>query len=175
MSRAAHLLHLAKRFATSLLPVGPSAADAAWADGLLGPGERAIWASLSPQDRRHAAGVARRVEADLGPAATRPVLAAALLHDCGKAASGLGTFRRSVATVAAAALGRDRAVAWQDRGGPLGRIGAYLDHPRIGAELLAGAGADPLTVAWAAEHHLPERAWTLDRRIGRALKAADDD
>jgi hypothetical protein len=30
-------------------------------------------------------------------------------------------------------------------------------------------------VAWAAEHHLSERQWTVDPVIARALHAADDD
>jgi len=37
------------------------------------------------------------------------------------------------------------------------------------------AGSAPLTVAWAAEHHLPPEDWTVPATIGRALKDADDD
>ena len=54
---------------------------------------------MSRADRRHAAGVARRVEVALGDEATRPVLAAALLHDVGKTESGLGTYGRVIATI----------------------------------------------------------------------------
>ena len=48
-------------------------------------------------------------------------------------------------------------------------------HPDLGADLLQLAGSDPLTVAWAREHHLPEPEWTVPTPIGRALKDADDD
>jgi hypothetical protein len=53
--------------------------------------------------------------------------------------------------------------------------GRYVTHDRIGASLLLHAGSDPLTVAWAREHHQPETAWTVDRRTADALKAADGD
>ena len=47
--------------------------------------------------------------------------------------------------------------------------------PELGADLLGMAGSAPLTVAWAAEHHLPADQWTVPVHIGEALKAADDD
>ncbi len=55
------------------------------------------------------------------------------------------------------------------------RIGLYLRHDRVGAELLSEAGSDPLTVAWAGEHHRPPERWSVDARLGAALKLADDD
>src|SRR3546814_20809012 len=72
------------------------------------PGEAALWARMSAPDRRHAVGVARRVERALGAEAERPVLAAALLHDVGKVESGLRTYGRVVATPSAKVAGRDR-------------------------------------------------------------------
>jgi hypothetical protein len=130
---------------------------------------------MSAPDRRHAVAVARRVDAALGEDATRPVLAAALLHDVGKIDSGFGPVRRAVATVAGMASGHDRARRWRRRGGMVGRVGRYLCHDEIGAELLAAAGSDPVTVGWTREHHLPPERWTVTRGIGEALKAADDD
>jgi hypothetical protein len=159
-------LHLARRFFGSLRPGGASAGDEVWARANLLPGERQVWERMSGADRRHSAGVARDVAAALGPDATRPVVAAALLHDSGKVVSGLGTFSRVGATLVGAVVGRER---------PGGRIGAYLRHPQHGARLLTDAGSDPLTVAWAAEHHLPPDRWTLDPRLAGALAAADDD
>jgi hypothetical protein len=96
-------------------------------------------------------------------------MAAALLHDVGKIEAGLGTFGRVGATVLALAAGRQRATGWP---GPVGR---YLSHDARGASLLALAGSDPLTVAWAREHHLPAAQWTVPLPVGEALKAADDD
>lgn len=157
-------VHLARRFLGSLSPRPLDPADATWVHGLLLEGERALWERMPRADRKHAAGVAREVDRRLGDDATRPVLAAALLHDVGKVDSGLGTLGRVAATL----VGRRRAPAD-------GRIARYLRHDAIGAALLEVAGADDLTVAWAREHHLPERDWSVPPAIGRALRAADDD
>ena len=173
--RLRHLHHLARRFVGSLWPLGPRAADERWALGVLTPGERALWRRMGGADRRRAVAVARRTEQALGARATRPVLAAALLHDVGKVESGLGPVRRAAATVAGALAGRARAARWSERGGAVGRVGRYLCHDRIGAALLAAAGSDELTVAWAREHHLAPERWSLPADVASALKAADDD
>jgi hypothetical protein len=167
--------HLAKRFAGSLVPFGVPKSDRAWVQEQLLPGETDIWQRMSRADRRHAAQVARRVERSLGNEATRPVLAAALLHDCGKSVSGLGTYGRVIATLSAKVAGREAAKAWVETRGFTRRVGLYLDHPQLGADLLGMAGSAPLTVAWAAEHHLPPEDWTVPLPLGTALKAADDD
>lgn len=171
----AGLVHLVKRFAGSIVPLGVPAADRDWVEEQLLPGERDVWARMDRADRRHAAKVARRVERALGHEATRPVLAAALLHDCGKSVSKLGTYGRVIATVSAKVAGRETAAAWVETRGFTRRVGLYLEHPRLGADLLGLAGSAPLTVAWAAEHHLPPEEWTVPVAIGHALKAADDD
>lgn len=167
--------HLVKRFFGSVPPIGPSKDDRAWAREQLLPEEQEIWNRMSKQDRRHAAGVARRVERALGSEATRPILAAALLHDCGKVVSGLGTYGRVIATLSVKMAGRDMAVAWSETRGFTRRVGLYVEHPRLGADLLGIAGSAPLTVAWAAEHHLPPEDWTVPAEIGQVLKDADDD
>lgn len=167
--------HLVKRFFGSLLPVGPSKTDAEWARDHLLEDEQVVWAKMSRQDRRHACGVAHRAEAALGEEATRPVIAAALLHDCGKTVAGLGTYGRVIATLSVKVAGHDVAMAWSETRGFTRRVGLYVEHPRLGADLLGLAGSAPLTVAWAREHHLPAEEWTVPAEIGAALKAADDD
>ena len=87
------------------------------------------------------------------------------LHDVGKTVSGLGLPGRVVATVAGMA-GKDDLST---------RVYRYLQHAELGAQLLEEAGSDPLTVAWAREHHLPPDRWTVPAEVGTALKAADDD
>jgi hypothetical protein len=171
----ASAFHLARRFFGSLSPLGPRRADEAWVAETLLPGEVLLWRRMSRADRRHAAGVARGVERALGAEATRPVLAAALLHDVGKVAAGLGTYGRVVATLAGATSGRETAVAWSKRTGFTRRVGLYLRHPELGAEMLELAGSDVLTVTWSREHHLPAERWSLPIDVARALKAADDD
>jgi hypothetical protein len=163
-------LHLARRFLGSLSrrPIRPDDDD--WARSHLLPGEQALWQRMPEADRKHAAGVGREVARRLGDP-PRAVIAAALLHDVGKVEPGLGTPGRVVATL----VGRRRGLRWEGRPGRRGRIAAYLRHDQIGAGLLRDAGADPLTVAWAGEHHRPEAAWSVPVEVGRVLRDADDD
>ena len=175
MPSARYLTHLVSRFFTSLWPAGPPVADETWAAGALLPAEVVLWRRMDGADRRHAVGVARRTEAALGDAATRPVLAAALLHDVGKVDSGFGPVRRALATIAEMVAGHATADRWRRQGGLVGRTGRYLCHDRIGADMLRAAGSDPLTAAWAREHHLEPARWTVPLVVGHALKDADDD
>lgn len=168
------LWHLITRFLGSLSPRALDPADAAWANERLLPGERVLWERMSRADRKHAAGVAREVDRTLD-GAPRPVVAAALLHDVGKIEAGIGTFARAAVTALAVVIGRDRLGRRAGRRGVTGRIGTYLRHDAVGADLLRRAGSDPLTVAWAREHHRPAERWTVPESVGRALAAADDD
>jgi putative nucleotidyltransferase with HDIG domain len=162
------LIHLAARFFGALDPRGPEDAVERWAESWLVPGEQLLWRAMSGPDRRHAAGVAREVVHRLGPGATRAVIAAALLHDVGKIEAQLGTVGRVPATIVGL-VARGRVAAGTSR------VAKYLRHDEIGADLLRDAGSDPLTVAWAREHHAPPATWTIGAEAGAALKAADDD
>lgn len=186
--------HLAERFFGALSPAGPAPADEEWAESHLVEGERALWRRMSGPDRRHAVRVARDTISLLGAGSEteRPVIASALLHDVGKVESGLGTFARVFVTLAAIALGRKRLVMTDGSEAPMEGAGAgggaagmlqrvrervslYLTHDRIGGELLRNAGSDELTWRWAQEHHLDPSRWTVDRKVGQALKDADGD
>jgi HD domain len=174
--------HLAGRFFGALSPAGPPADDEAWALSSLLEGEQLLWGRMSGPDRRHAVDVARETVRLLGPdEPSREVVAAALLHDVGKVDSGLGTFARVGVTLAAMAAGRGRLLSWAGssaRHNPpswRARVGMYLAHDRLGAELLQQAGSDELTYTWAREHHLKPTRWTVDDRVGSALKEADGD
>ena len=101
------------------------------------------------------------------------VLAAALLHDVGKSAAGLGTFGRVVATLSGMVGGRGMAPLWADRRGFTRKVGLYLRYGEIGADMLRLAGSDPLVVAWSLEHHLPAEQWSMPRTAGELLVAAD--
>lgn len=158
-------------------PGGPGPVDRGWAESQLTESERELWCSMSGPDRRHSAAVARRVERALGVDATRPVLAAALLHDVGKVDARLRTYGRVAATLSGKLIGRDPDVirSWCRAGGFTRRVGLYLRHPDLGADRLALVGSDPLTVAWTRQHHLPAEEWTVPVEIGEALCEADDD
>ena len=171
------LVHLVRRFVGSLRPGGPSTADVEWVRSCLSGSEFAVWSAMSGPDRRHSAMVARAVALDLGSGATAPVLAAALLHDSGKSASGLRTPGRVIATLCGLAVIGSSADAkrWASGRGYRARIGTYLLHPEIGASQLESIGSDPITVVWTREHHLPPARCSLDPTLADALRDADDD
>jgi len=172
--------HLARRFFRSLRPGPPRAADVAWVRDVLPPGAFALWNRMPNPDRRHSVAVARRVERALAGtpyAGDGRWLAAALLHDVGKVDSGLRTYGRVVATLAASAAGRETAEAWTTRGGFTRRVGLYVQHPRLGADMIRVAGGPEEAARWAAAHHDPS-AWDatgIPREVVDALHAADDD
>lgn len=148
--RSCHAAHLVRRFASSWSDRPPAAADEAWADLHLLPGERRLWVRLSNADRRHALEVAQRF-VDARPAAERAEVAGALLHDVGKLSSGLGVWSRVAATLV----------------GPRGRRWrAYHDHEALGAEMCARAGSAPVTVQLVAGRG--------PAVVQQALRAADD-
>jgi hypothetical protein len=159
----------------SLWPLGPRPDDDAWARSHLLDGEQRLWRRMSRVDRRHAVGAARRVERALGHEATRPILAAALLHDVGKCDAALGVYGRVIATLAGAVAGADAPREWSKGRGFTRRVGLYLRHPELGGDMLALAGSDALTVAWAREHHCQPEEWTVPADVAAALKAADGD
>ncbi len=126
-----NVLHLARRFFTSLSHRPPTPDDMTWARSWLADDEAALWSAMPVTDRRHSIDVARRFR-ERRPAAPRVEMAGALLHDVGKTASGLGTLRRVVATLV---------------GPRTDRLRRYHDHEAIGADMAARAGSDPVTVA----------------------------
>jgi len=167
--------HLVRRFFGSLKPGGPAEADRAWVEATLSEAEYGLWRRMSGPDRRHSVQVGRDVERMLGNEATVPVLAAALLHDVGKIDADLGTWGRVIATLSAKVAGRDAAKLWIKSNGFTRKVGLYLHHPEVGADMLELAGSDPLTVSWTEEHHRPPEEWTLPANITAALTAADND
>ncbi len=142
---------------------------------MLSDAEYGLWKRMYGPDRRHSAAVGREVERRLGSEATRPVLGAALLHDVGKIDADLGTWGRVVATLSAKVAGPEMAKLWIKSRGFTRRVGLYLHHPEIGADMLEMAGSDELTVAWTEQHHRPCVEWTIDVDVGLVLQAADDD
>jgi hypothetical protein len=141
------------------------------ADRFLPPRAADLYSAMPVYDRRHAASVARALWAR---GHHEPeLLAAALLHDVGKTAGGVGRLRlwHRVAVVLLQAwwpgllarLGRDgRFRAWQ----------AQLDHPAIGARLAAQAGCPARTVELIRCHE--DHAAAADDPLLAALQAVDD-
>jgi len=165
--------HLIKRFFGSLSGKALGSDDETFARANLLPSEVGLWQRMSTPDQRHACAVARRVLNALGEEATRPVIAAALLHDIGKVDADIGTFLRVIATFVGTGSSRQQIDSWATEDGWLGRAGRYLRHNEIGADMLREAGSDPITVAWAREHELKHTEWTLPEKISDALWRAD--
>jgi hypothetical protein len=105
---------------------------------------------MQPVDRDHAV---RNAEYCLASGLGDEWVVAAALHDVGKVDADLGTFGRIIASLVMLVVGRQRAASLRARGGVVRRIGAYADHPDLGAAMLAAAGSDPVVVTWAATHH----------------------
>ncbi len=108
---------------------------------------------------------ARAAVETLGDAVEPRWVAAALLHDVGKAETTFGVIRRSLATVVATGAGPRRARAIP------GAIGRYVNHDELGAQRLRAAGARPEAVAWAAVHHRRDALARL-RHSRRDLRGA---
>lgn len=166
-------VHLARRFGQHLGRPTPDDSDLEWVRGLLSEDEQVMWSRMATADQYHSIGVARRVGQELGQETTDDVLVAALMHDVGKTAAGLGTMGRVVAALVRPVVGPERARSWAEGRGPTRRIGLHLRYPEIGARMLADAASARLVVAWAREHHRPERDWTVPRELGRVLQSAD--
>ncbi|MFM9119564.1 MAG: hypothetical protein ACKOQT_04485, partial [Acidimicrobiaceae bacterium] len=85
------LVHLVKRFATSLdrRDLSQFAIDSARA--VLAPREFELWSQMSLSDKKHSITVHRRFS-DLMPNAEIAAVRASLLHDVGKTKSNLGVF-----------------------------------------------------------------------------------
>jgi hypothetical protein len=169
MTRAAHL---GRRFLASLRPRPLRADDLAFVRGALLPEEFACWEQLGPADRAESVATGRALAAaidEAGQASDTRWVAAALLHDVGKADSTLGVIGRSLATATAAVAGTRRARAFP------GAFGRYVNHDELGAQRLLAAGARPEAVSWAAAHHRPGRwdATGIPPAICRMLAAAD--
>ena len=110
---------------------------------------------MNDADQRHAVEVAERTGTEL-------LAEAALLHDVGKAAAGIGAIERSLATVIGA-LSIPVSGSWK----------TYLEHGEVGAAMLEKVGAEPLTIAFARFHPGPAPPG-ISEDDWLTLEAADD-
>jgi hypothetical protein len=146
-----HLGHLMRRWWGACTAGAPSNEAEVWAEAWLLSGERRVWRRMNDADRSHALAIARRF-ATTSAEASRAEMAAALLHDCGKLDSDLGTGARVLAT-----LGGRRIESWR----------RYHDHEQLGAALLRQAGSDQVTISLVGR--LPD----APPDVRAALDAAD--
>lgn len=121
--------------------------DDLWALSQLTPAEGRVYLALDARDREHACRVARALMAAYPlTAEDNDLLAAALLHDCGKAVRPYRVYERVLAGLVPLPL---------LRGLPLGALGVRLHHPQWGAELVRAAGGRAEVARLIARHHQP--------------------
>lgn len=128
-----------------------SAEEVEQATRLLTPEARALFCRQAVQDQRHALAVYRMLR-QAGHTDPR-LLAAALLHDAGKAAGRLPSFYRAAivlmgrfAPAALARLSQDEPAFWSRP------FILHARHPERGARWAQEAGCSPLTVALIRRH-----------------------
>jgi hypothetical protein len=131
----------------------------------LTPAQQRLFETMTMHDQQHGIIVMRRARAEAGD--DPPLLAAALLHDCGK---GKVVLWHRVAHVL---LGvwpsmRER-VASRHGAGWRQAIWRLLHHPSIGASMVAHTGADPEIVRMIREQDAPAAEGRL-----AILQAADN-
>jgi hypothetical protein len=175
----ARLTNLFRRQVAAARRLRVSAADQAWAASLLQPAELDLWRRLSAHDQYHSVEVARGVERRLAGteyAGDGPWLAAALLHDIGKVAAGLSLTERVVAALLGKLLPVGTARSWAAAGGARKRrLGVYLTHGPVGAEMIRAAGGREVIAAWTQAHQcLPCPEVTgVPGPVARALSESD--
>ena len=133
-----------RRLARSLTAAQASPDDA-WAAGHLTAGEWRVYVGMDPRDREHALRVSWALLVAC-PTASPELLAAALLHDCGKQLRPYRVWERVAAGLVPGRLARHL---------PLGALWVRGQHPELGARLLRAAGARERVAELVFRHHAP--------------------
>jgi hypothetical protein len=131
-------VHLIRRFFGFLFAKPLTPLEQQQIHDLLQPALAQAFFAQRSEDQRHAFEVLQRIRG------SGEVAEAALLHDVGKTESDLGAVSRAVATLSAG-LGLPMPDSWK----------SYINHGRIGSELLAGIDASALAVAFTCFHPGP--------------------
>jgi hypothetical protein len=147
---------LARRVLVANARVRVDPAAEAWVRSVLTPPELDLWNRQSSYDRNHAVRVARRVERRLASTRYgRDTLwpGAALMHDVGKLQADLSPYGRVIAALASKVVSLAAARRWaRSANGARRRIGLYLTHGEVGADMIRAAGGREEIAAWAQAH-----------------------
>ena len=147
MSRLSHIPHTIRkvwRLGRSLHE-GQARPDDLWAVSRLTPAEGRVFLQMDARDREHALRVAQALQA-AQPEAGDELLAAALLHDCGKLVWPYRVWERVGAGLLP--VRNSAALSW-----PPAQVRAH--HPQWGAALIRRAGGRARVAALVAVHHAP--------------------
>jgi hypothetical protein len=143
---------------------------------------RGLFRRQAMQDQHHALAVYRALY-HAGHTDPR-LLAAALLHDVGKAAARLSPWQRAMIVLlerfaprllARLSQGEQRGYTWSVPEGWRRPFTVYARHPEVGARWAQQAGCSPLTVALILrhQHRLPRCPAAEEDQLLAALQAAD--
>jgi len=127
------------------LSAGQAHPDDAWAAPHLTAGEWRVYLGMDARDREHALRVADALRSAC-PDASPEMLAAALLHDCGKQLRPYRVWERVAAGLVPGRLARHV---------PVGALWVRGQHPELGATLLRAAGARRRVAELVERHHTP--------------------
>jgi hypothetical protein len=168
-------LHRAGQFWRYLSTLALPPADEADVDRVLSPALAALFRQMIPGEQAHSLRVMRWLIAHQH---TQPeLLQAALLHDVGKVCAPLNIFER-VVTVFGHKLFPKQSSRWAQRQ-PQGWSKAFVvarHHADWGADMVARAGAAPLTVNLIRRHQTRvTRLLTPEDELLRWLQRADDE
>ncbi len=143
------------------------------AEATLAPGGLALYRRMSKADRAHSLRLLRWLQAH---GETDPnLLSAALLHDCGKAASRLAVWQRTLKVL----LKLVAPAAWQRLARPSQPDGwrypffVLQTHPRLGAAWAEAAGLDPIIVWLILYHETDPHPGDAHYHLMCALQRAD--
>ncbi|WP_034338473.1 HD domain-containing protein [Deinococcus misasensis] len=117
-----------------------------WAKSILTPEEYGVYIQMDPRDREHGTRVARTLQKD-HPEAENPLIAAAILHDCGKSIRPYRVLERVLVGLVPYRL--SKYVASEG-------VKVRFAHPEMGSDMLQEAGARPEVVRLVRLHHHPE-------------------
>ncbi len=145
-----HIVHLVKRFVSSLSRSDVSETELDVVRSALSAGEFDLWCRFTKADRRHSIAVARRFIA-LRPNSSRHEIAGVLLHDIGKIQSNLSTLMRVIATLI---------------GPRTKRFALYHQHEEIGITMLRHAGSNIEVLAVLNQ--------TCSAEVAAAFRSADN-
>lgn len=140
----------------------------------LSPEAQALFARQTLHDQRHALAVyetlCRRGHT------SEDLLAAALLHDVGKAVARLRPWERGLLVLAERfAPRRLDYLIGAAQGGFWEPLAQYVRHPEIGASWARNAGCSPVTVELIRQHEVPPVTWQAEGDpLLSALQVADN-
>lgn len=134
-----------RRLARSITPDQATPEDD-WARTRLTPEEFSVYIQMDPRDREHGTRVARTLQAD-HPGADAELIAAAILHDCGKSIRPYSVVERVMVGLVPYRFSKYITAEG---------VKVRFTHPELGADLLTAAGARTAVAELVRLHHHPE-------------------